>query len=83
MVLSRDLSLKVIQGICCNISHYYIGEDITILNKSNEVIEGTLRDINVDNIIIENNSNDTIIYFKDVEKIADTDWLAGEDIRDN
>lgn len=26
--------------------------------------------------------NDTIVYFKDIEKIEDTDWLGGEDIRE-
>lgn len=81
MVISRDLSLKVITGICCNVKNFYIGEDISILTKYDEVFVGILKDINLDNLIIETNTNDTIVYFKDIEKIEDTDWLGGEDIR--
>lgn len=82
MVISRDLSLRVITGIDCNVKNFYIGEDINILTKYDEVFAGIVKDINLDNLIIETNTNDTMVYFKDIEKIEDTDWLGGEDIRE-
>lgn len=82
MVISRDLSLRVITGINCNVKNFYIGEDISILTKYDEVFVGILKDINLDNLVIETNTNDTMVYFKDIEKIEDTDWLGGEDIRE-
>ena len=80
MVVVRDLSLKVIEGVYCNVKHFYIDEDITVLNKHNEVFSGVLKDINLDNITIQSD-NDTVIYFNDIEKIVNTDWLGDEDIR--
>lgn len=82
MVINRDLSLKVMEGVYCSVKHFYIGEDITVLSKQNEVFQGVLKDINLDNIVIIFKNNDTIIYFNDIEKIANTNWLGDEDIRE-
>lgn len=82
LLINRELSLKVNRDIWSANEYFWIGEDITILTKCNEVLTGLLKDINVDNIIIECHNKDTIIYFKDIKNIADTEWLCDTDIRE-
>ena len=82
MVITRELSLKVSKNIWGSDEYFEIGVDITVLTKQDEVLAGRLKDINVDNIVIEKYDNDTIIYFKDIEKIIHTELLFGRDIKE-
>ncbi|MEG2786433.1 MAG: hypothetical protein RR942_01340 [Romboutsia sp.] len=83
MIIERELYLKVDKDLWGSSTRFWIDEDITILTKDDSVIDGILKEINVDNIIISKDNINFQIYFKNIEKIADTDWLGGCDIRED
>lgn len=82
MIISRDLSLRVVRGLN-SITNFCIGDDITILTKENWVRKGILSEINENHIILKNDDIESIVLFDNIEKIEDTEWLGDTDIRDN
>lgn len=82
MLVSRELSLKVSRDMFGRQEYYWIDEDVTILTKDNRVIEGKIISINEESVTLTNDNGNSTIWYEDIKNIADTDWLAGEDIRE-
>lgn len=82
MLISRELSLKVSRDIFGRREYYWIGGEITILTKDNKVIEGKIISIDEESVTLTNDNGNPTIWYEDIKNMADTDWLAGEDIRE-
>ena len=82
MLISRELSLKVSRDMFGRHEYYWIDEDITILTKDNKVIEGKIISIDEETVTLTNDNGNPTIWYEDIKNIADTDWLADEDIRE-
>lgn len=84
MIANRELYIKVIDNGSCGANYYEIDENVTVLMKDNSIITGTIKQIEEEYVIILNNNKNLInIKYKDMHKIANTDWLGGEDIRND
>lgn len=83
MIANRELHLKVIDNGGCGSQYYTINENITVLMNNNNIIIGTIQQIEDEYLSICNNDKGLInLKYKDMNKIANTNWLGGEDIRD-
>lgn len=84
MIASRELYLSVIDNGGIGKQSYEINEDITVLMNNDCVIRGIIEQIDEKYLIIfDKNKEYLILKYKDIKKIANTDWLSGEDIRDS
>ena len=83
MIISRQLNLKISRDMFGNTEYYEICDEVTVLCKNNSVYIGEIIDIGRTHLYIRGDDNKTItINYSDIKNIADTNWLAGEDIRE-
>ncbi|EKS4345030.1 hypothetical protein QB607_003033 [Clostridium botulinum] len=86
MLASKELYLKVMNNGGTGNEYYRLDEDITILMNNDCVLRGIIKQIygNFFTISIISNKKEFItLKYEDIKKIANTEWLAGENIRDN
>ncbi|NCI19829.1 hypothetical protein EJM73_09335 [Clostridium botulinum] len=86
MIASRELYLKVVNNGGTGNESYRINEDVTILMNNDCVLRGIIEEIYEKFFtisIISNKKEFIALKYEDIKKIANTEWLAGEDIRDN
>ena len=84
MFITRELNLKVSRDMWGNTEYYEIGDEVTILCNNDNVYVGEIMDIGKLKIYIEcENGEEVTINYSDIKNIADTNWLAGGDIREN
>ena len=83
MIAERELYLSVLNPGSSYSQSYRLGQNVTILMNNDKVIVGEIQQIEKDYIVVQDNDKEfkTVIY-KDMVKIADTDWLCGDDIRE-
>lgn len=83
MIVSRELSLRVIKHMFTTPSYYYINEDVTILTSDNEVFQGEITSIEKLHLSLNDKEEGlVIIKFENIKNIANTDWLGDSDIRE-
>jgi len=86
MLASRQLYLKVMNNGGTGNENYRLDEDITILMNDGSILRGIIKQIYGNFFTIPNINNKkeySTLKYEDIKKIANTEWLAGEDIRDN
>lgn len=83
MIITREINLKVSIGLNSNNNYFFIKQEVTILTKEKKVIDGAILAIGEKYLTIKKNNNIISILYENIEKIEDTGWLAGEDIRNS
>lgn len=84
MEISQDIRLKVSKSEWNHYEYYRVGENITVLLNDDKVLEGKLEYINRWHLALTLTCNDKVefIEYDHIKDIANTNWLAGTDIRD-
>lgn len=86
MEVAQDMRLKVSKTEWNHYDYYRIDENVTVLLNDDKVLEGKIKYINkwslALNLIDNDNSSMVMIRYDNIKDIANTNWLAGTDIRD-
>ena len=84
MIVERELYLSVLNPGSSYLQTYRLNQDVTILTNDNYVLQGIIVDIKEKSVVIEcgEDKNQITIDYDYIAKIADTDWLCGDDIRE-
>lgn len=85
MIAERELYLSVLNPGHSYSQTYVLNQDVTILTNDNYVLQGIIVDIKEKSVVIEDgeSKNKITIDYDYMVKIADTDWLSGDDIRES
>ncbi|MBE1305862.1 hypothetical protein G4W71_17805 [Clostridium botulinum] len=83
MIANRELYLKVINNGGTGNERYHLGEDVTILMNDDWVVSGVIKQIYETFLTLSSANQYITLEYENMIKIANTEWLAGEDIRDS